>query len=326
MRHFTSAAVAGVVGMMMLSGCVRPTVRSTAEQPAAIDITQLWQEPTDIAARDVFHGPGGPGLAPDASTPFTLVKEDRSGYSRGYDVRAPDGMSWSVKLGPEAQAEVAASRVLWAIGYHQPATYLVREWTLTGGPAGPQPASRFRAELPGENVVGEWSWYQNEFVDTQPFKGLVVANVMLNNWDWKTSNNKVYEIERPDGLSPRRAYVVRDLGAALGKTSYPRMLKWLPLRGLGQGSRNNLEDFESQGFIKAVNGERVEFVYRGIHHALIDTLVRSDVVWTCALMARLSDAQWRDAFRAAGYDADQSRRFVAKMKTKIDEGLKLAQS
>ena len=37
-------------------------------------------------------------------------------------------------------------------------------------------------------------WDKNEFDGTQPFKGLVVANLLLNNWDWKTSNNKVYEL------------------------------------------------------------------------------------------------------------------------------------
>ena len=55
-----------------------------------------------------------------------------------------DGRRWSVKLGPEAQTEVVTSRVLWAIGYHQPPTYYVPSWQLSGGPGGQQPAARFR--------------------------------------------------------------------------------------------------------------------------------------------------------------------------------------
>ena len=86
----------------------------------------------------------------------------------------------------------------------------------------------------------------------------------------------------------------------LGKTSFPKLLDWFPMRGFGQGSRNDIDDFESQGFIKRVEGERVECFYRGIHHNVLETVSRSDVVWTSRLMARLSDAQWRDAFRAAG--------------------------
>ena len=50
------------------------------------------------------------------------------------------------------------------------------------------------------------SWYENPFVSTQPFKGLLVANLILNNWDWKTSNNKVYDLADRDGAS-RRVFV-----------------------------------------------------------------------------------------------------------------------
>jgi hypothetical protein len=124
---------------------------------------------------------------------------------------------------------------------------------------------------------------------------------MMNNWDWKTSNNKIYEIRDRDSREPRRIYVVRDLGASLGKTSFPKLLDWFPMRGLGQGSRNDIDDFESQGFIKRVEGERIDFYYRGIHQSVLETVSRSDVVWTSRLMARLSDTQWHDAFRAAGY-------------------------
>ena len=98
------------------------------------------------------------------------------------------------------------SRILWAIGFHQPPTYYVERWSLTGAEAGPQPAGRFRPELPGQQVVGEWSWYENPFVGSQPYRGLVVANLLLNSWDWKTSNNKIYELSR---AGARREALVR---------------------------------------------------------------------------------------------------------------------
>ena len=96
------------------------------------------------------------------------------------------------------------------------------------------------------------------------------------------------------------------------------------MRGLGQGSRNDLEDFEEQGFIERVEGDRVQFVYRGIHQSLLDELTPADVVWAAERMASLSDAQWDDVFRAAGYPEDQRRRYITKIKSKIAEGLKLA--
>jgi hypothetical protein len=287
-----------------------------------VKIDQLWVEPRDLESRDLFHGPGGAALAPDPSAPFELVAVDDSGYSPGYDVRDQRGMEWSVKLGIEAQPELVASRVLWAIGYHQPPTYLLANWKLAGKDVETPGAARFRRESDDQKVVGDWSWYENPFVDTQPFKGLLVANLVLNNWDWKTSNNKVYDVAGEDGAS-RRVFVVRDLGASLGKTTFPQFLKWTPLRGMGQGSRNDVDGFEAQRLVKRVEGQRVRFDYRGIHNRLVDTLTVNDVVWTCRLMARISDQQWRDAFRAAGYDDAEQQRFIAKLKSKIAEGLAL---
>ena len=48
--------------------------------------------------------------------------------------QANDGVEWSVKLGPEAHTEVVLSRVLSAVGYHQPPVYYLPAWQLGGGP------------------------------------------------------------------------------------------------------------------------------------------------------------------------------------------------
>jgi hypothetical protein len=289
--------------------------------PASVD--ELWQAPADITRRDLFHGAGGREFVP-AGNEFTFVARDTSGWSRGFDVRSKDGVEWSVKLGPEAQSEVVSSRILWAIGFHQPPTYYLQSWTLTGQESGPQPAGRFRPELPGRQVTGEWSWYENPFVGSREFGGLVVANLILNSWDWKTSNNKVYTLSKPiKGVD--RWFVVRDVGASLGKFTYPSILKWFRLRGFGQGTRNDLPGFEAQMFIKDIDSrERIEFDYRGIYRDVIDTVTADHVRWTCDLLSRLSDQQWRDAFRAAGYDAEQTSRYVAKIKAKVSQGLELA--
>jgi hypothetical protein len=292
-----------------------------APDPAA-QLEELWQEPEDIVRRDLYYGPGGSDLMPRETT-FMFVARDTGGWSPGFDVRDANGLEWSVKLGPEAQSEVVASRILWAIGFHQPPTYYLDQWTLTGAESGPQEAGRFRPSLPGQKVVGEWSWYENPFVGTRPFAGLVVANLILNSWDWKTSNNKVYELTEPaDGV--RRWFMVRDLGASLGKTTYPTLLKWFRLRGFGQGTRNDLDGFEEQGFISGVDEDgEPQFDYRGIYRDVIDTVTRADVEWTCRLLSRLTDEQWSDAFRAGGYNPEQTRRYVTKIKGKIAQGLQV---
>ena len=225
---------------------------------------------------------------------------------------------WSVKLGPEAQPEVVASRVLWALGYHQPPTYYLRSWQLSGGPAGQQSGARFRADLESAKVIGDWSWSENAFIGTQPYHGLIVANILLNSWDWKTSNNKIYRLS--DGA---QRYVVRDLGASLGKTSPSRLLWFLPIpvRGFGQGSRNNIDDFESQRLIKRVDENDVDFDFHTIYGSVVDLVRPSDVRWTADLLSRVTDAQWEDAFRAADYSPDVRARYIKKIKAKIAEGL-----
>ena len=274
-----------------------------------MDVAQLWEEPLDLEQRDLFQGVGGGSLVPSPRTPFEFVAEDRSGYSPGYDVRDAEGLAWSVKLGPEAQPEVAVSRLLWAIGYHQPAIYYLSSWTMTGGTGGLQPPGRFRPDLSTWKVVGDWSWYENGFANTRAFKGLVVANLMMNNWDWKTSNNKIYEIRDRDSQEPRRIYVVRDLGASLGKTSFPKLLDWFPMRGLGQGSRNDIDDFESQGFIKRVEGERIDFYYRGIHQSVLETAVARRI--SRVGISRRSSPTLRRENQNEGRRGAQTRRSVA---------------
>ncbi len=316
-RNFYAAILVTVAAV---TACApRARVANTTPAPAE-KLAELWQLPQDIATRDLFHGAGGAGMVPVGGM-YTWVSTDTTGYSPGYDVRDQEGRTWAVKLGVEAQSEVVASRVLWAIGYHQPATYYVSNWQLSGGPGGQQQGARFRLEADDAEVAGDWSWADNDFIGTQPYNGLIVANILLNSWDWKTSNNKIYRVK--SGTSPPQRYVVRDLGASLGKTSPSRLLWILPIsvRGFGQGTRNNVDDFESQGFITRVDENKVEFDFNTIYGSIVDLVRPADVRWTAQLLNRVSDAQWEDAFRAADYSPDVRARFIKKIKAKIAAGL-----
>ena len=303
------------------TGCGRPLRQmlppDVSSQPP---LSEFWVDPVDLAPLDLFHGAGGPALASQGKS-FSFVAADTTGFSPGYDVTDANGLEWSVKLGPEAQSEVTTSRILWAMGFHQPPTYYLDTWTLTG--AGPRAPGRFRPKLKNHEVIGDWSWYENPFVATRPYRMLVVTNLILNSWDWKTSNNKIYVISRQDGRKERQ-FVVRDVGASLGKTTYPRLLRWVRLRGFGQGTRNDLAGFEQQGFVTRIEGERVVFDYRGIYRDVINSVTPADVAWTSGLMSRLSNEQWHDAFRAGGYSPDVRTRYIRKIKEKIEQGLDLA--
>jgi hypothetical protein len=304
-----------------VSACApRVRVANTAPPPAE-KLAELWVRPSDMGARDLLHGAGGADAAPAVNATYSWMSTDTTGFSGGYTVRGPDGRVWDTKIGAEAQSEVVASRVLWAMGYYQPRTYYVANWNLAGGPGGSQEGARFRLESEEEEVIGEWSWADNEFIGTQPYGGLITANILMNSWDWKTNNNRIYRVKT--GAASSRRFVVRDLGASFGATSSSRLLWILPVhvRGFGQGTRNNIDHFEQQGFIKRVDDGDVSFDFRTVYGSVVDLVRPADVRWTAELLSRLTDAQWDDAFRAADYPPDVRARFVRKIKAKIAEGL-----
>jgi hypothetical protein len=285
-----------ITALCVLCACA-PAMKSTADGALTADqLVQLWVEPVDLSARDLLNGPGGKEAAPDPKATYKVTGIDTTGYSRGYDVE--DGR------------EIVASRFLWAIGFHQPPTYFVGSLSLDGGKLEDNGRSaRLRVEE-GYTTESDWSWQENPYVGTQPFKGLLVASLILNNWDLKASNNRIYLLAE-GAPAPRRRFVVQDLGAALGKTRWPT------------GNRNNIEDFESQRLIDRVDRRVVDFDYHARHRELFKDITPADVIWTCRLFARLTDEQWNDAFRAANYPEPLSQRFIAKLKAKVQEGLAL---
>lgn len=305
------AALPFALSVALVASACSAALRSSAPAPLSPEqMEELWIEPVDITTRNLFWGPGSPTSAPAPNALYRLEELDDAGFSPGYEVVGPDGRKWKLKLGLEAQSEIAASRLLWAIGFHQPEMYLVRDWTVAGArPDDQGAAARFRSKA-RYKTGSNWSWNTNPFVGTREFKGLLVAQLILNNWDVKGTNNRIYK--RTDaGPGPRTWFVVQDLGASLGATHWPT------------GNRNNIDAFESQNLIERVAPGRIEFDYHARHRELFADLSPADVVWTCRLLSQLTDQQWNDAFRAARYPDSVAARYVAKLRSKVQEGLRL---
>jgi len=307
--------------VLALAACAPPPHAQTQTTEGAADIAELWREPVDLLDRDLFAGPGGLALAPSSDTTFAFVSFKTSGTNPGFTVRDTAGRLWSVKLGVEAQSEVTSSRLLWALGFHQPANYHLPQFTMSGLMGGTRKDARFRTDVDPWRPAGEWSWYENPFAGTQPFRGLVVAQLILNAWDLKTPNNRIYFSIDP-AMRPGRQFIVRDVGSSLGAARQFALFNRLGTRGL-QGSKNDVDGFEQQGFITGVEGTRVRFDYRGVNQALVNMLTAADVVWTCELFARIPDGHWQAAFRAGHYSPTDSERYIRKIKEKIAQGLAL---
>lgn len=86
-------------------------------------------------------------------------------------------------------------------------------------------------------------------------------------------------------------------------------------------ARRHPASFERHPFIVGVNNGHVDFAYNGWYRKLVrDRITPDDVKWASDLLARLSERQWREAFRAGGYDPETADRFVRTLQKRIAQG------
>jgi hypothetical protein len=271
--------------------------------PDAIPI--LWLQPSDIASRDLLLGPGGETMQPDLSR-VTFIKEQKGGYSTKYRVRDAQGREWIAKLGKEAQSEVAASRLLWTVGYFTDITYMAPRVEIQG--KGTFENVRLEARPKQIKRLGEWTWERNPFTNTPEFQGLKVMMLLLGNWDIKDSNNRILVAQDEQTGEEQLRYVVSDLGGTLGKTN-----------GLLTGTRNEPKDYLKAKFIVGVKGDRVEFDYGGKRGSLFRDITVKQAGWIGNWLARLSEQQIRAAFRAANYREDEIKMLTKAVRTRIND-------
>ncbi len=294
----------------------------------------LWREPSDISSRDLFYGPGGKEHAPSGT--FTFESEDMAGTNPKFDVIDQDGVRWRVKLGPEARPETAASRFAWAIGYfanedyYMPALHVEKMQPLRRGKQFVLPGNnvhdvRLKRHIKDEKKIGEWSWAKNPFTGTREWYGLRVLMAVMNNWDLKDLNNSVYLTH---GDSPEEHYAVSDIGASFGPTG----LDWMTKGQSAAYCKSKFIKKVSSDFVDftvpsgpALNyyidfpelGKRMGLLWIGKH------IPRTDARWVGDLLARLSPAQIRASFRAAGYSTDETEQLSQTLERRIAELTKL---
>jgi len=264
----------------------------------------LWNDPTDIASRNLILGAGGEEMKPDISR-VTFIEEKTGGFSKKYRVKDAKGNEWIAKIGKEAQTDTAANRLLWALGYETEIAYLVPKVKIEG--KGDFENVRFEARPADVKRAGNWMWTNNPFQNTPEFRGLKILMVMLNNWDMKDDNNEILAVRGDTTGEGQLRYIISDLGATFGKTG-----------GVFSRSRNEADDYVKAAFIKKVNGDVIDFNYGGKNQKLFEGLTVADARWLSALMKRLSDDQIKDAFRAANYSAEEVDMLSGALKRRID--------
>jgi len=284
----------------------------------------------DLESRNLFYGPGGKEHEPKGT--FRFLSEDTGGSSPKFEIVGDDGTKWKAKLGIEARPETVASRLLWAVGYFANENYFVPVLQVANLPHlrrgnksvnhdGTVRDVRLKRHSKNEEKIGSWSWAKCPFADTHEWYGLRVLMAVMNNWDLKDVNNSVYQVR---GSHPEQRYVVSDLGASFGTS------------GLNRGAKGSLEEYRRSKWLNGVAGEFVDFnvpaspsigyvfvvpemsrrlglVWLGRHIPI------ADARWMGSLLARLSPAQIRDAFRAGGYSPAEVEEFTYILGRRIAE-------
>ena len=279
----------------------------------------LWEEPTNIESRDLFNGPGGAAGAPDLSSKFTFMGRDKKGTSEKIYVDDDKSREWIVKFGPEAKPETAATRIVWAVGYHVDQDYFVKRTHIEGRGGFDVWDVRFKRRHYGFKDEGLWSWHSNPFMGTRELQGLKVLMALTNNWDLKLDNNKIVRPDKKSGLDrSERIYYVGDLGATFGSTG--SFFSKIP--GFGNapaGTKGDPQGYASQPFINGTRNGQVIFNYKGKDPKALEGITVDNARWMGSLLGRLSDKQISDAFRAAGYDDSDVSIYLRAMRDRINQ-------
>jgi hypothetical protein len=170
---------------------------------------------------------------------------------------------------------------------------------------------RFEARPDSWKRVGEWKWKQNPFVRTPELQGLKIMMALINNWDLKDSNNVI--LKDANELH----YAISDLGATFGHASTTPLF-WRFTR-----SRNNPSNYAKSNFFEKVKGNRVVLHFGGKNSGLMKDITVQDAQWIASLLSQLSDAQLRDAFRAANYTPGQINLLAGEVRERTNELLSL---
>ncbi len=335
MRGVSAAAVA-LVAIPLLSQPSTPpdsAARQSTNAPAGEHALMRSDSP-DIEHLDLYGGPGGRQDQPRGV--MTYLDEDLNGTNPKFRVIDGRGTKWTVKLGPEARPETAASRLVWAAGYFANEDYFLPEMKVEGlpsrlkrgnelvEPGGIVRNVRLKRHSKTEKDSGVWQWGRNPFVGTRELAGLRVIMALINNWDLKDDNNAIYEDRAGEG-PPKSIYLVSDLGAAFGTTGALRS---------HEASKGNLKAYSTSRFITDADAEKVDFAApsRPSIGFLINPweyfsrlglrwigrdIPRADARWIGQTLGRLSDTQIRDAFRAAGYAPQEIDGFAKVVEERI---------
>jgi hypothetical protein len=220
----------------------------SAERLKLIRRAEVWRE-TDVASMDIKAGPKKGGFAPGATVTCNYVKEAFTGASPKFACVTGKDDRIKVRYGVdngEVYAGVAATRLLWALGFGADALYPVhticrgcpRE--LHGDGASAPGETRFEIagierKMPGVEIESPdgpgWAWPELAFVD--PAAGsvqrthrdaLTLLAVMIQHSDNKTQQQRLIcpdeeKAKHELAACEKPVMMIHDVGLTFGRAN-----------------------------------------------------------------------------------------------------------
>ncbi|MEQ1757304.1 MAG: hypothetical protein ABL986_03225 [Vicinamibacterales bacterium] len=317
--------VCSAAGIASSRATVQASQRNVLSRDTREDVIQradVWI-PTNVETMDLRRGPAGPGaFGPNALVECTWVDAKLGGKTPKFECVLPGDDHVKVKYGAdngEVYAEVAATRLLWALGFGADAMYPVRV-RCKGCPADSKEsdASTVRAyefaaierKTPGRELVGRngsgWEWSELEALDQSSNPearaqrdALRLLAAVLQHTDSKREQQRLICLDtaaaRPEKDACAHALLlISDVGRTFGKAN---------AFNRDRPGSVDLDAWRDTDVWAGPKGCRAR-----IHQSLTGTLDNPVVSeagrrFLLSLLQRLSDAQLRDLFTVARFPA-----------------------
>jgi len=290
---------------------------------ASLRHSQVWM-PGDIASKNIRIGPqDGNGFQPEAVVKCDYVEEKQTGTPKFDCAISPDD-TIRVKYGDEngeIYSEVAASRLLWALGFGADRIYPVKV-VCKGCPADPMKTPKkaegtreFAAAIVERKLAGDeielgkdsgWAWVELNFVD-QTSGGAPLAHrdalkllaAMIQHTDNKPQQQRLACLDKvhgrkqqEDGSCSQPFMMVNDLGKTFGQAT---------VTNADKKSAVNFEAWSSTPIWKDAKGcvAHLSKSFTGsLEHPKVSESGRQ---FLAELLSQLSDQQLRDLFEVSRF-------------------------
>jgi hypothetical protein len=290
---------------------------------ASLRHSQVWM-PGDIASKNIKVGPqDGNGFQPEAIVKCEYVEEKQTGTPKFDCALSPDD-TIRVKYGEEngeVYSEVAASRLLWALGFGADRVYPVKV-VCNGCPADPMKTPRkaegtreFAAAVVERKLGGDvielskdsgWAWVELNFVD-QTSGGAPLAHrdalkllaAMIQHTDTKPQQQRLVCLDKvhgrtaqEDGSCGQPFMMINDLGKTFGEAT---------LTNADKKSAVNFAAWSSTPIWKDAKGciAHLSKSFTGsLEHPKVSESGRQ---FLAELLSQLSDQQLRHLFEVARF-------------------------